>query len=94
VSPDFQCGDPIPKAIDLNTRRVPTFPWASPQFDPVLAADGADRPEDDEDVIQMNEVRICASAWVQRAAASFTPMIDEPGHPTGHFEDPRRTPPC
>jgi hypothetical protein len=31
----------------------------------------------------MNEVRYCASGWVQRAARKVTSMIDEPGHPTG-----------
>ena len=33
----------------------------------------------------MNEVRRCASGWVQRAATRFSVMIDEPGHPTGHL---------
>jgi hypothetical protein len=35
--------------------------------------------------MQMNEVRRCASEWVQRAARKVAPMIDEPGHPTGHL---------
>jgi hypothetical protein len=38
-----------------------------------------------EDVMQMNEVHHCASEWVQRAAPMVVPMIDEPGHPTGHL---------
>ena len=81
MSPGFLCGDPIPKAIDLNTRGAPTFPQDTRHFDrvgPPLAAG----PEDDEDVIQMNEVRIRASDWVQRGAASFSGMIDGSGHPT------------
>jgi hypothetical protein len=32
----------------------------------------------------MNEVRCRASEWVQRAAHKVAPMINEPGHPTGH----------
>lgn len=35
--------------------------------------------EHDELVIQMNEVRRCASGGVQRAAANVVSMIDEPG---------------
>jgi hypothetical protein len=35
--------------------------------------------------MQMNEVHHCASGWVQRAARKVAPMIDEPGHPTGHL---------
>jgi hypothetical protein len=34
--------------------------------------------EHDEHVIQMNEVRRCASGWVQRAAHKVATMIDEP----------------
>jgi len=37
--------------------------------------------EHDELVIQMNEVRYCASGWVQRAARKVAATIDEPGHP-------------
>ena len=55
---------------------------------------GAGDAEDDEDVIQMNEVRSRASDWVQRAAASFTGMIDEPGHPAGQPAIPGGTRPC
>jgi hypothetical protein len=33
--------------------------------------------------MEMNEVRRCASGWVQHAAAKFASMIDEPGHSTG-----------
>jgi hypothetical protein len=40
--------------------------------------------EHDEDVMEMNEVRRRASGWVQRVTNKFAPMIDEPGHPTGH----------
>jgi hypothetical protein len=36
------------------------------------------RAEHDEHVIQMNEVRRCASGWVQRAAHKVATMIDEP----------------
>jgi hypothetical protein len=35
--------------------------------------------------MQMNEVHRCASEWVQRATRKVVPMIDEPGHPTGHL---------
>jgi len=34
----------------------------------------------DEDVTQMNEGCIGASAWVQRAPAKSVGMIDKPGH--------------
>jgi hypothetical protein len=44
--------------------------------------------EHDQDVIQMNEVRCCASGQVQRAAPKVEGMIDEPGHPTGHSRSP------
>jgi hypothetical protein len=37
----------------------------------------------------MNEVRRCASGWVQRATLKVAAMIDEPGHPTGHLVIPR-----
>jgi hypothetical protein len=59
----------------------------------VIAAGSA---EHDEDVIQMNEVRRCASARVQRAATKVAAMIDEPGHPTGHLVIPfeRGDEPC
>jgi hypothetical protein len=40
--------------------------------------------EHDQHVIEMNEVRRCASEWVQRGARKVAPKIDEPGHPTGH----------
>jgi hypothetical protein len=40
--------------------------------------------------MEMNEVRHRASGWVQRATASFAPMIDGPGHPTGYLEIPFR----
>jgi hypothetical protein len=36
----------------------------------------------------MNEVRHCASGWVQRAARKVGAMIDEPGHSTGHLSIP------
>jgi hypothetical protein len=44
--------------------------------------------EHEELFIQMNEARHCASGWVQRGMRKVVPMIDEPGHPTGHFVDP------
>jgi len=37
------------------------------------------RRKHDEDVIQMNDVHRCASAWVHRAARNVVSMIDEPG---------------
>jgi hypothetical protein len=46
------------------------------------------RTEHDKDVTKMNEVRCRASQWVQRAAPKVVGMIDEPGHPTGHFVIP------
>jgi hypothetical protein len=56
----------------------------------------AARAEHDQDVIQMNEVRRCASGWVQRAAPKVAAMIDEPGQPTGHLAIPfeRGDKPC
>jgi hypothetical protein len=44
--------------------------------------------EHDEHVMEMNEVRRCASGWVQRAASKLVRMIDGPGHPTGHLVIP------
>jgi hypothetical protein len=43
------------------------------------ASIAAGSAEHDEDVIQMNEARRCASREVQRAAPKVAPMIDEPG---------------
>src|SRR5882757_7005341 len=47
------------------------------------------RREHDQDVIQMNDVYHCASAWVQRAARNVISMIDEPGDSDRR---PRRSP--
>jgi len=49
---------------------------------------GAYRAEHEELFIQMNEARHFASGWVQRGTRKVAPMIDEPGHPTGHLVGP------
>jgi len=46
------------------------------------------RREHDEDVIQMNDVYHCASAWVQRAARNVASMITSPAIPTGDLVIP------
>jgi hypothetical protein len=67
----------------------PDIPGRTPQFHGFWrTALAACRTEHDEYVIQMNEVRRCASAGVQRAAPKVTGMINEPGHPTGHLVIP------
>jgi hypothetical protein len=47
-----------------------------------VSRDGPDRQtsQHDEDVIQMNEARRCASGWVQRRPPKVVRMIDKPGH--------------
>jgi hypothetical protein len=57
-------------------------------FQRILATVHNMQAEHDEHVIQMNEVRRCASGWVQRAACKVATMIEEPGHPTGHLSIP------
>ena len=37
-------------------------------------------------VMQMNEVHLRASGWVQCGVPMLATMIEEPGHPTGHLE--------
>jgi len=72
--------DPTPKPADLNTRRLRTFPAIighSRECEQPATA------EHDEDVMQMNKVRLRASGWVQRAVIKVECMISEPGHPTG-----------
>ncbi len=54
------------------------------------SASDAIRPEHDQDVIQMNEVRRRASGRVQRRTTRVACMIDEPGHPTGRLAIPGR----
>jgi hypothetical protein len=78
MSPDFQCGNPIPKAVDLNTRRDGTFPAQSPQSTDFRRTwPAAVITQHDEHVIQMNGFRRCASDRVQRAAARVAGTIDE-----------------
>jgi hypothetical protein len=69
----------------VNTRRNGTFPG---QIFFWRADDPQRRPQDEQQVIQMNEVRRRASAQVQRATPRVAPTISEPGHPTGHLVIP------
>ena len=46
----------------------------------------ARKPEHDEHVMQMNEVRCRASGWRPARVARVAAMIDETGHPTGHLD--------
>ena len=83
-------GDPTPDLDDLNTRRSGTFPAAGRNF-PRFRARGNIKNlfrEHDQDVIQMNEVYHCASAWVQRAARNVASMITSPAIPTGDLAIP------
>jgi hypothetical protein len=77
----------------LNTRGHPTFPaiiFTLTGIFPAAAFGSVDRAaaQHDKDVIQMNEVHRCASAWVQRGALKVASKINEPGHPTGHLGIP------
>src|SRR6266404_2161357 len=80
-----QRGNSIPKPADLNTRRNRTFPGNGLYLKGGGTLCTTCRPEHDEYVIQMNEVRHFASGWVQRAAARVAGMISESGHPTGNL---------
>src|SRR5260370_4279189 len=81
-------GNPIPTPADLNTLRYRSFPGHGLYLKGGGTLCTTCRPEHDEHVIQMNEVRHFASGWVQRPAARVACMISEPGHPTCHLSSP------
>ena len=69
----FLCGNPIPRAFDLNTRAASAYIPAKPRVNfesghsrTAAGSRAMASDEDDEDVIQMNEARSRASDWVQR----------------------------
>jgi hypothetical protein len=73
---------------ELNPRGLQTFPALRPDFRQIYASSSARNPQHDQDVIQMNEARHCASGEVQRAVVRVISMISDPGHPAGDASDP------
>jgi hypothetical protein len=71
---------PTPAPAETEHSSYKSFFWR--------ADDPHRRPQDEQQVIQMNEVRRRASARVQLATSKVAPTIDEPGHPTGHLAIP------
>jgi hypothetical protein len=76
--------NPIPKPIDLNTRRKAAFPehffqfpgiFCKPSFSQIgtVASQGWTPRQREQDVMQMNEVRCRASEWVQRGTVKVAP---------------------
>lgn len=73
----------------MNTIRIRTFPGNEHYLCGSARGSGGNNGLDhDEDVMEMNEVRRCASGRVQPAPANLPSMIDGPGHPTGHLVIP------
>jgi len=69
----------------MNTRLDQTFP-SNRVYLRELGGSlcGVSEAQNDQHVIQMNEVRGCASGQVQRAASKVVRMIYRPGRPAGY----------